>query len=324
GFYARIRNPVRLGMAHTRQTLEGYSTEGRAGLAARAERQTNRHRGFGAQTWVGGGIRWLVTTATRYLDPALWDGGGTVEAESWIRSEQRRGAWTVRGGVSAAGGVEYRNRGAGLSTEDAYDAQPYLRLTGEATARRDFGRYRIGFRGYAGWVESSRRPLKQRQLFVAGADPYQQFSNPFLRSRGALLAGADVHYHMPGGGNVRGLAAGTSATRLVAVTAEADRAVFSQAERGPSARTRTRLFGEIRVAAFGDAALGNGDVPLPGRSAALVADAGAGIRIGHRIGPTPFVTRFDFPVVVSRPRLAAQETGGIVRFRWVVSAEAAF
>jgi hypothetical protein len=73
------------------------------------------------------------------------------------------------------------------------------------------------------------------------------------------------------------------------------------------------------VAAFGDAALGDGDIPAGGRGSALVADAGIGIRIGHRIGQTPFLTRLDFPLYVSRGRLGVDPRDEAVRFRWVVS-----
>ncbi len=317
GVYSRLRNPTWLRSPRTTQSLEMYSLEGRSGLAASVERQTNQHKGFGAQTFRGAGVRWMVTTDTDYLDPALWDGGGTVEGSAWIRSSEKRGAWNLSGRLTVDGGVEYRNRGTGLTTGSSYDAQPYGRLTGEAAARRWLGRTGIALRAYGGRVESARRPLKQRQLFLAGADPYEQFAHPFLRSRGALLAGADVHYLMPGGGGVRGLAAGTTATSLIAVNGDLERSVLS--------RSKARLFRDVRVAAFGDAALANGDVPRQGtRGASIVADAGVGLRISHCVGQTRFVTSFDFPVAVSRPRIAVNQRFQAFAFRWVVSTSSGF
>ncbi len=312
GMYYRLRNPTWAYQPRTMQSFEAYRAEGRSGLAASLERQERGHQSFGPDTRVGASVRWLVTHDTDYLDPALWDGGGTVEGQIWIRSREKRGAWTVAGRLGLGGGVEYRNRGSGVSTDDRYDAQGYFRFTAEATARRPVGKKGgVAIRAFGGWVASSREPLKQRRLFVAGADPYEQFGNPFLRSHGSLLAGSDVHYSMPGGGGVRGLAPGTSATRLLGLNAEVDRGVVS--------RSRARLFNEVRVAAFGDAALGNGDIPPSARGSALVADAGVGVRAGHRIGQTVFVTRFDFPLYVSRARLAVNGNDGSVRFRWVVS-----
>jgi hypothetical protein len=332
GFHAGLRNPVRLYLPRTTQTFEAYRVEGRSGLAASVEREKLGHQGFGAETHFGGSLRWVATNNTDYLDPALWDGGGTVEASGWVRSAERRGAWTVAGRLGLGGGVQYRNLGGGLIVQDGYVVQPYFRGTAEATVRRTLGgvtgargqrspgRIGLALRLFGGWVESGEPPLKQRQLFLAGADPYQQLANPFLRSRGALLAGSDVHYLMPGGGGVRGLAVGTSATRLLAVNAEVDRAVLVRGDSAAAARAgKTLLFHVVRVAAFGDAALGNGDILRTGEGTALVADAGIGLRIGHRIGQTPFVTRFDLPFYVSRSPLAVNAPEGQVRFRWVVS-----
>jgi hypothetical protein len=317
GMYFRLRNPTRLYAPRTSRSLEAYWVEGRAGLSAAVERQTNNHRVLGAQTFLGASARWLVTTDTKYLDPALWDAGGTVEGAGWLRSSETRGAWTVAGSVSIAGGVEYRNRGAGLTTGSAYDAQPYARISAEGTARRALGsKWGVGLRVYGGAVASGERPLKQRQIFLAGADPYAQFANPFLRSRGAPLAGSDVHYQMPGGGGVRGLAVGATSTRAAAVNGELDRSVLSRPTAG--------LFHEIRLAAFGDLALGNGDIPSTGVGSGVVADAGVGIRMSHRIGQSWFVTRIDFPVMVSRPRLAVSDGSSSLAFRWVVSFSPAF
>ncbi len=312
GMYFRLRNPTWAYRPLTTQTFEAYRVEGRSGLAASIERQKRGHASFGPETRFGTSVRWLVTHDTDYLDPALWDAGGTVEGELWIRSRERRGAWTVAGRLGLGGGVEYRNRGAGVSTDDRYDTQGFFRVTAEATARRPVGKHGgVAIRAFGGWVASSRQPLKQRRLFVAGADPYEQFEHPFQRSRGSLLAGSDVHYSMPGGGGLRGLERGTTATRLLGLNAEVDRGVIS--------RSRARLFNEVRIAVFGDAALGNGDIPPSAGGAALVADAGIGIRAGHRIGQTAFVTRLDFPLLVSRARLAVSGKDGPVRFRWVVS-----
>jgi hypothetical protein len=317
GGYLRLRNPTALQAPRTTQAFEAYWIEGRAGLMASAERQTNLHRTFGAQTFRGGGVRWLVTTDTDYLDPALWDAGGTVEASTWIRSSEQRGAWMTGGRLSLDGGVEYRNRGDGLTSGSSYDIQPYGRLVGEAQARRSLGaRTGLAFRGYAGWVESGRRVLKQRQLFLAGADPYEQFAHPFLRSRGSLLAGEDFHYQLPGGGGHRGLSRGMTATRLVAINAELERSVVT--------RKQARLFREVRVAAFADAAFGNGDIPPTAGGGSFVAGFGPGIRIAHCIGQTSFTTSLDFPVLVSRPRLALSDGGNAFAFRWVVSTSSAF
>ncbi|NOT10100.1 MAG: M1 family metallopeptidase [Gemmatimonadales bacterium] len=315
--FARFRNPTALYRPRTTQTFDLYFTEGRAGVAMSAERQTNQHRSFGPTSFGGGSLRWLTTTDTDFLDPALWENGGTVEGSFWYRSSERRGPWTVSGKVTLGGGLEYRDAGVGVETDHAYDAQGFFRGMAEATARRNLGaKASMAIRLFGGIAKADRGPIRQRRIFLAGADPYERFGNPFLQSRGSLLAGADVHYHSPGGAGVRGLAAGAVATQVVSVNAELDRSVLL--------RSRARLFNDIRVALFGDAAYGNGDIPRDGKGSAFVADAGAGVRIGHRVGQTTFVTRFDFPIFVSRPRLAVNETESSARFRWVVSFSPAF
>ena len=310
GFFAKVRNPVRLYRPRISQTLEGYWVEGRAGAAASAERAF-LPRGA-RRTFAGLGVRWMVTTDTRYLDPALWDDGGTVEASSFWRLLDRWGPWAVTARLEIGGGVEYRNPGDGTTTEDRYDVQAYSRGIAEFTARRNVGRgtrNALSVRAFVGGVFSRDMPLKQRQLFVAGADPYEQFSNPLLRSRGALLVRNGVHYLMPGGGGVRGLVPSLSAPRLAAINVDLDRAVFT--------RPQGRLLREIRIGLFGDVAIGTGDLPGDGQGAEAVGDAGIGVRLGHRIGDTFFTSRIDFPILVSRSALARHETDQSLGLRWV-------
>jgi hypothetical protein len=118
----------------------------------------------------------------------------------------------------------------------------------------------------------------QRQIFLAGAGPYETFTNPFLRSRGALF-GSDAHYQAPGGGDLRGFNPDVSATWLAGVNIEAGPRLVDRPER--------RLFSSVSLVVFADGALL--DRAAIDRDAA--ADAGFGIRATHRVGPTRFVTR---------------------------------
>ena len=115
---------------------------------------------------------------------------------------------------------------------------------------------------------------------------------------------------------MRGLARGTSATGLIAVNGDFERSVVS--------RSRARLFRDVRLAVFADAGFGNGDIPPAGGSVSIVADAGLGIRIAHCIGQTSFITSLDFPVIVTRPRLAIHQGGQPFGLRWVVSTSSGF
>ncbi|MGQ0703561.1 MAG: M1 family aminopeptidase [Gemmatimonadales bacterium] len=306
----RIRNPVWLYRPRMSQTLEAHYVEGRAGAAVSMERDLSRHQTLGTRRSAGLGLRWLATTDTRYLDPALWEDGGTIEASAWSRAARRAGPWLLSGRVMLGGGVEYRNRGTGITTDDRYDAQPYLRVLGELTARRTITRnLALDLRLFAGAIASPERPVKQRQLFVAGADPYEQLGNPFLRSRGALLVRRGIHYLMPGGGGLRGLSPAVSTSRLAAANAELSRALWT--------RPQGRLLRQVQVVAFTDWAVGNGDLPADGLGSRLVGDAGVGLRLGHRIGETSFTTRVDFPFYVSRSALAVSDREQALGLRWV-------
>ncbi|HET9276097.1 MAG TPA: M1 family aminopeptidase, partial [Gemmatimonadales bacterium] len=309
GWEARLRNPRRAYVPRMTQTLDlHHSAESRSGAALSVETDRTRHRTFGPRTFLGGSVRWMETVDTGYLDLTRWENGGFVEGTVWLRSSEQRGRWNVGGRLDLGGGLEYRTPAGG--------EQAYLRITAEASARRALGtRSSVAFRTFGGWIESGERTLRQRRLFLSGADPVAEFRNPFLRSRGSLLAGHDVHYHLPGGGNVRGLLPGLTASRVASLGIEVDHRVFSRSASG--------LLSAVRIAGFADGALADGDIRLGGGSA-FAGDAGVGLRAHHRIGDTRFVTRFDLPLLVSRPALAVHEQGGRFRFRYVVSFEPAF
>ena len=135
GAFFRWRNPVQWYRPRVSQQLEAYWVEGRAGLAASGERDLSRRRTGGTRRAIGAEARWLVTTDSDYLEPALWDAGGTVEASSWLRLSDTTGTWKLGGRLSVGGGVEYRHHGPGTVTRDRYDVQPYLRAVAELTAQ---------------------------------------------------------------------------------------------------------------------------------------------------------------------------------------------
>ena len=309
----RLRNPTWLSGPRLSTELSTFHIEGRQGATIGFERQRRGHSGFGPTTTSGLSLRWMATYDSRYLDPALYDNAGTVEGTWSIRSVERRGAWLVRGATSLGAGVEYRNRGAGLSTDDRYDGQAYIRVFGEATARRSFGaRQSVGLRLFGGWLEGTggNDPVRQRWFYLSGADPYQQFDNPFVRSRDAILTG-DVHFQTPGGGNVRGLERNVAVTRMLAANGEVEHAFLRRPKAG--------LFREGRVAAFGDMALTNGFFSYNG-GGRVAGDFGLGLRFTHSIGQTTFVTRFDVPIFVSHPDRSVGGAPGDRRFgfRWTV------
>ncbi|HTO74165.1 MAG TPA: M1 family aminopeptidase, partial [Gemmatimonadales bacterium] len=320
--FLRAGNPTWLRSPGANQTFEFLRQEGRIGARVEFTQDKLERLGTRSKTTAGVSLQWLDVYDMRYLVPGQYDDAGTLEGQLFVRSVARHGAWTVSAGTSVGGGVMYSQLGPGVSTARRYDTGLYFHGTAELTARRALGKkFRTNWRAFAGVSESGDPVVRQRQIFLAGADPYDQFRNPYLRSAGSPLAGEDFHYQTPGGAGVRGLSSLAAANQAYSLGGELEWNAFDQKGKG-------KLFRRIDLAAFGDAAVANGDVAAAQGSDGLkfVADAGLGVRIAHRIGQTDFVTRFDMPLYVNRPELGVDGShpDEQVRFRWVFSFEQAW
>ncbi len=312
--FARVRNPTWLRAPNMTQVFEGFSMEGRAGATIALEKKRRAHRTFGPTVTSGLSLRWVSVTDTVFLDPGYYDDAGTAEAAVHGGISNRSGGWQWTADATLGGGVMYDHEGPGISTKDRYDTQGYLRGAFVATARRPLGRaMSIALRGYAGAALADAPVVKQRQVYLAGADPYEQLYNPFLRSEGALLVRPGVYYQMPGGANLRGFDPHASSRQAYSLNAQLDYTLVT--------RRRARLFSNVTVSLWGDAALAD----LPDGTAVYgalrgFADAGVGISASHRIGSTAFVTRFDVPLFVSEAALAQDaDPTDQVGFRWLFS-----
>jgi len=312
--FARVKNPTALRAPNMSQVFEGYSMEGRAGATVILEKKRRDHRTFGPTVTQGLALRWVTTTDTTFLDPGYYQNAGTAEATVYGGVTNKSGAWQLGVNASAGGGVMYDNEGPGLTTDDRYDTQGYFRGFLVATARRPLGKVTtVAFRGFAGASLANDPVVKQRQMYLAGADPYEQLYNPFLRSEGALLVRPGVNYQAPGGANLRGFDPHTSGRQAYALNAQLERTLLT--------RKGASLFSTVSVSLWGDAALAD-----PPSGSAVYGplrgfyDAGLGVSASHRIGQTSFVTRFDVPLYVSQASLA-QDTDPTdqVGFRWLFS-----
>jgi hypothetical protein len=256
----------------------------------------------------------------RYLDPGLYENVGTVEVQLGSAIVATSGKWQLALRASAGGGLAYNQQGLAASGNPILEPF-YFRGFLEGIARRPLGKHLVlGARAFIGAAGGAHVAApKQRQMYFQGADPLQQLYNPFLRSRGSLLVGQDFHYHVPGGGGVRGIDPRASAASLASLNLELERTVL--------ARPSAHLFNRVGIAAFTDIArqLGGTTPPISGVIKVL-ADAGMGIRVDHRIGDTSFTTRLDFPFYMSRPELAQDRKPGDdhVAFRWTFSFQPVF
>ena len=309
-FDLRLRNPTWLRSTGTSESLDAFRVEGRAGARLAVDHTSREHLSYGPVHVMGGSVTWVSTEKMAFLDPGAWDNAGTVEGELHTGVTVRSGRWNLGARTSLGGGLSYANPGPGGTTQFRYDVQGYFRGTLEATAKRTIGRsLNLGLRLYAGTALAKDSVVRQRRIYLAGADPYEQLHNPFTRSIGSLFRQDDVQYHQPGGGDLRGFAPYTTARSAVAMNVDLERTVLS--------RPRAKLFRQIGVALFGDFALADGDFArTPGVSGARIAgDAGVGIRAAHRIGTTQFVTRFDMPLYVGIDYLAHDQVAN-KKFGW--------
>jgi len=316
GVYGRWSNPVGGLTPRTTTSLAAWLTEGRAGAAIRADRSLRQHLGFGADPHVGFDAMWMATTDLGYLDRRLWDDAGTIEAGPWVATTARRGAAVLRARLGGRSGVVYFNPGRGAVSRNRYDFEAFGRFTGEASVRTPL----LGARVFAGAYLGQSDPVRQRQISFAGADPYETFTNPLLRSRGALLVRPDFHYQAPGGANLRGFRPDLGGRWAVGVNLEITPWVL---------RRDQGILGGLGLEAFVDA--GVVDTLMirsssPGRAYTTLYDLGVGLVTQHYLKELAWTMRFEVPFAVNRWNDAADFTSGQERlaFRWQVSLEPSF
>jgi hypothetical protein len=317
-FFTRLRNPTWLRSPGLAQTLEWYNVEGRFGARLALEKTLREHLSFGPVRRYGVTVQWLEPDDVRYLDPGYYEDAGLVEARLDVAVSDRPGPWRLGAYASAGAGLVYGRAGLAAIRPGGAPAPFYGRGTVAASARREFGGgWLFGIRLAAAGALSDGPALKQRQAYAAGADPLEQFGNPLLRSRGALLVRPDVNYHAAGGANLRGFDPRLSARGLVGMNLELERTLFRRPGDGVFQRAGLAAFGDVGHTLQGRFST----APLPGPAAGrFLADGGVGIRSEHRIGETSFMVRLDFPLWVNRPAVAQDTHPGGDEFglRWLV------
>jgi hypothetical protein len=299
----RLRNPVWLRAPGWSQELGFAWDEGRAAAGLGITRRVGTRLADSTLRSLELRLHWLTVTDTAYLDRRFYDDAGTAELALTGRLATR-GRWPLGLEATVGAGYAYANDAAPISRG------AYGRFTVAGTLRRRLGKtLSLGARVFAGAAVSGDSVLRQRRIYLSGADPYQRFDSPFLRSRGSLLARPGWCYQEPGGAGLRGLDPRVSGNDALGGTLEVEYAVRQ--------RPRHALLSRLALAAFADGGLANGDLD-PGRDRLqAVGDAGVGIRLDQRIGRTPFQTRFDFPFWVSRPLLAQDDKpAGPLGVRW--------
>jgi len=315
GWYLRFGNPVRHPMPRTESSVAAWWVEGRTGVAFSVDRSLRRHVSFGPDPHAGFDAVWMASTDLSYLDRRLWDDAGTIEAGPWVSTTVTRGVgvWHARFGIR--GGAVYRYPGAGVVSRDRYDIEPFLRASGEVSVRTPFWlKSTLGVRVFAGGYFADNLPPLQRRIPIAGADPYEAFTNPLLRSRGALFVRPDFHYHAPGNANLRAFRADLGGRWAVGVNIEGTKPLY-----GGAALEGFLDLGVVDTVAVPSAPAGKGYTTL--------YDGGVGIVAHRQVRDLPVTLRLEFPLVVNRWNYAADWNGrnqGLFAFRWQVSLESSF
>lgn len=313
-----MRNPVNLRAPGWGQRIAGFWLDGRAGATVGVERSRRRSVAAMPPHAFGATLSWFNVQTPAAVDSQFYDDAGTVELTTTARADYASRSWSARLAVAFAGGYQYAN----ASGASAIHNGSYGRATAVATARSDSGAlFSLGMRLYAGRTFSGSTLVRQRRIYLAGADPYERMPNPFLRSPGALLEGPDIRYHAPGGAGMRGVDPHLSAQEAYGLSVEADAVLWGRGQRGGAGLARRATLALLADGALADDGGATGPQGLRG-----VAEAGAGIRIDHRIGATPFQTRWDFPIWISRPGLAQYRSSRVhqTSWRWVFSFVPAF
>ena len=302
GFYARFGNPVHSPVPRTEGSLAGWYVEGRAGVALHADRSLRQHQSFGADPHAGFDAIWMAVSDLGYVDRELWDNAGTIELGPWASITKQRGETVWRGHMGVRGGLVYRNPGPGVVSSNRYDMEAFGRATAEGSVRTPFIlKSTAGVRIFGGGYLASGDPPLQRRIMVSGADPYETFTNPLLRSRGALFVRPDFHYHAPGNANLRGFRPDLGGRWAVAANLEATKAL------GLPERAAVELFFDVGLV-----------------DATTLYDGGVGLVTRHRINELEWTMRFEMPLLVSHQDRAAMGTTERFAFRWQFSMEPSF
>jgi hypothetical protein len=320
GVYARWENPVARPMPRTRTAVASWAVEGRAGLALSLDRALRRRWVDRADPHTGLDALWMATTDVSYLDPGLWDDAGTIEAGPWFASTWPSGRTTLHARLGSRAGVVYRLPGPGIQSTNRYDVEGFWRTTAELSARRPLGGgTTLGVRLFGGGYLAQNNPPRQRRIGIAGADPYETFTNPLLRSRGALFVRPDFHYHAAGDANLRAFAPAVGGRWAVSLNVELTQGVYSR---------RQGFLRSAGVTAFADGGVVDTlAVPsLEGRAWTALYDAGLGLVTTHAVGDLAWTMRVELPLLVNRWDFAADPAAGDrqAAFRWQVALAPSF
>ncbi|HEY2824067.1 MAG TPA: M1 family aminopeptidase [Gemmatimonadales bacterium] len=319
GFSVTLANPTALQHPRVTEALTVWRLEGVAGVRATVGFDHSKAMFAPAKLTTSWTLLGVNTTSLGFRDSTLWNRGGTMELTHRVVYDDPGGPTSWHWDLGLTGGLGWSELGYGVTLGRNYDAEPFGRFTTTMSTRHQQGALALGLRLFGAFYEADDAPLKQRAIPVSGADPYETFDNPFVRSPGALFVRPGVFYHSPGNGNLRGYAANLGGRGMLTASGEVE------------AHVVTRAGGVLRRAglvAFADGGLVD-TLAVPstsGSSLTPLADAGAGVRFALHLGDLNVPLRFEVPLWLSRPAYAQDTRQGVnsFQFRWLFSLEKSF
>jgi hypothetical protein len=189
----------------------------------------------------------------------------------------------------------------------------FTQITGEGMFRLGSERgSNLALRVFGGFTLGEGRPPMQELFYADGANPVERFDKYYLRSTAAFPA--ELHYHLPGNGNLRGYFDQHDTFFLAGKNLMAANIEGTVRWDVPFLRHIFSLLNmQTAFSAFFDA--GRIDEMMDGDSKTLM-DAGVGVRL---LGRLPYyrryVLRFDFPIWLSDPQRDEDD----LKFRWLFS-----
>jgi hypothetical protein len=272
------------------------------------------------QFWIGFNHSRLLKSGERYVIRE-YDQKENLSLASWERGNVNNVYFRYM--VNPRGVIWFSNLTMGFDVvaEDWGSDFNYHRMFSEVKFWFPENDQGLFLRFFASKIFSSADTPIQDLIFLDGASPRERFQRFYLRSDGALPA--ELHYHLPGGGNLRGFYnQPIIGDQILALNGEFRKNLLPRTPPRPASRSILRSAG---LAVFADLA----SMEFQDSRHRLFADAGFGFRLQALLpdewytiftGGRDVTVRLDFPIWVNEPL----PDENAVRFRWVFGFEQAF
>jgi hypothetical protein len=317
----------RLGVLGTRTTytLSAMKVEGRITGEALLSFNWSRSLTSQVQSNMQIGVNYAKLDDRGYVFRKFDVDGETVSLKEWsegaVSSVFINYSVTPRG-MSWRSAINWSARYAG---EFLGGDSTFTKIDGSVRLWRPSPKLGLYLRGYAGSFIGDEKQITLQDAFSAfGATAREHFQSSYLRSVGSFPA--EAHYHLPGGGNLRGYFDRPAPLRqLVAANIELRR----DQQLPLLGRLLRPLLGKSTISAFFDA----GRVTDLTEASNNLADAGVGITFEKQVADkwysfvlgADYTIRIDFPIWVSDPIVKSDgKADDEVKFRYVLSFQSSF